>query len=92
MDGRIICILDLNNSARELLKLINTFRNVARNKINSENLVSLPYTKDKVDEKGIRKTTLFLITPNNIKQCGVTLIKQVKTSCGKNVKSLKKEL
>jgi hypothetical protein len=38
------------------------------------------------------ETTPFTITTNNIKYLGVTLTKQVKDVCGKNFKSLKKEI
>jgi len=40
---------------------------VARNKIIPENLVSLPYIKDKLAERGIWKTTFFTISTNSIK-------------------------
>ena len=50
------------------------------------------YTKDKQAEKKIRETTPFTIVKNNIKNFGVTLIKEVKDLYDKNFKSLKKEI
>jgi hypothetical protein len=50
------------------------------------------YTKDKQDEKEIRKTTPFIIVTNNIKHLGVTLTKEVKDLYDKDFKSLKKEM
>lgn len=51
MDDIKMCISDLKYSARELLYLINALRNVARNKINMENIISVLYTKDNLTEK-----------------------------------------
>jgi hypothetical protein len=61
-------------------------------KINSNKSVAFLYWKDKQAEKEIRETTLFTIVPNNIKDLGVTLIKQVKDLYDKNFKSPKKEI
>jgi hypothetical protein len=49
------------------------------------------YTKDKEDEKEIRKTTPFTIVKKHIKYLGVTLTKEVKDLYDKNFKTLKKE-
>jgi hypothetical protein len=54
--------------------------------------VAFLYTKDKQDEKEIRKTRPFTIVTNNIKNLCVTLTKEVKDLCDKNFKSLKKEI
>ena len=50
------------------------------------------YTKNKQAEKEIRETTPFSIVTNNIKNLGVTLIKEVKDLYDRNFKSLKKEI
>jgi hypothetical protein len=52
--------------------------------------VAFFYTKDKQDEKEIRKTTPFTIVTNNIKYLVVILTKEVKELYDKNFKSLKK--
>ena len=44
------------------------------------------YTKDKQDEKEIKKTMPFTIVTNNIKYFGVTLTKEVKDLYDKNLK------
>ena len=74
----IIYINDLKNSTKELLKLINTFSNVAGYKINSKKKsVALLYTDDKKAEEEIRESTPFTIATNSIKYLRVTLTKKV---------------
>jgi hypothetical protein len=68
----------LASRARASLNLINSFREVAGYKINSNKSVAYLYTKDKQAEKEIRETTPFTIVTNNIKYLGVTLTKEVK--------------
>ena len=69
------------------------FSKVARYKINSnKSVVAFLYSKDKQAEKEIMEMTFFTIVTNNIKQLGVTLIKQVKDIYNKNFKSLKNEI
>ena len=88
----IVYISDPKNSTRELLKLINSFGEVAGYKINSKKSMAFLYTKNKQAEKEIRETTPFSIATNNIKYLGVTLTKEVKDLYDKNFKSLKKEI
>jgi hypothetical protein len=56
-----VYISDPKNSTRELLNLINSFSEGAGYKINSNKSMAFLYTKDKQDEKEIRKTTPFSI-------------------------------
>jgi hypothetical protein len=91
-DDIILYISDPKNSTRELLNLINSFSEVAGHKINSNKSVAFLYTKDKLAEKEIRKTTPFTIITNNIKYLGVTLTKEVKDVYDKNFESLKEEI
>jgi hypothetical protein len=63
----IVCISDLKNSTRELLKLINSFSEVAGYKSNANKSMAFLYTKDKQAEKEIRETTPFTIVTNNVK-------------------------
>ena len=58
----IVDISGPKNSTRELLKLINSFSEVAGYKINSNKSVAFLYTKDKQAEKEIRETTPFTIS------------------------------
>jgi hypothetical protein len=53
----VVYISDPKNSTRELLNLINSFRAVARYRINWNKSVAFLYTKDKQAEKEIRETT-----------------------------------
>ena len=85
----IVHLSDPTNSTRELLNLINKFRNMAGYKINSSKSVAFLYSKNKEAEKEIREMTPFTIVTNDIKYLGVTLTKQVKDLYDKNFKSLK---
>ena len=66
---------DPKNSTREYLNLINSFREVAGYKINSNKSMAFLYTKDKQAEREIGETTPFSIVTNNIRYLGVTLRK-----------------
>ena len=87
----IVYISDPKNSTRELLRLINSFNEVAEYKSNSNKSMAFLYTKNKQAEKEIRETTFSTVT-NNINYLGVTLTKQVEDLYDKNFKSLKKEM
>ena len=76
-DDMIVYISNAKNSTKELLQLINTFSNVAGDKINSIKSVVLLYTDDKRTREEIRESTCFTIATNSIKYLGVTLTKQV---------------
>ena len=52
----IVYISDPKNSTRKLLKLINTFSNIARYKMSSRKSVAFLYTNGKQTEKEIRET------------------------------------
>ncbi|KAL6048126.1 hypothetical protein STEG23_029569, partial [Scotinomys teguina] len=73
-DDMIVYLNNPKNSIKELLQLINTFRNVAGYKIKSKKSVALLYTKDKRAEEEIRATSPFTISTKNIKylegKCG----------------------
>jgi hypothetical protein len=87
-DDILVYISDPKNSTRELLNLINSFNEVAGDKINSNKSMAFLYTKDKKAEKEIRETTPSSIVSNNIKYLDVTLTKEVKDLYDKNFKSL----
>ena len=57
----IVYISDPQNSARELLNLINSFSKVAGYKINSNKSVAFLYLKNKHAEKEIREMIPFII-------------------------------
>jgi hypothetical protein len=90
-DDMIVYISGRKNSTRELLNLINSFREVSVYKINSNKSMTLLYTKDKQAEIEIMEITLFTIVTNSIKYLGLTLTKEVKDLYDKNLKSLKKQ-
>jgi hypothetical protein len=87
-DGIIVCLSDPPpNFTIELINLINNFSKVAGYKINSNKSVAFLHSKDNLAEKEIRETTRFTIVTNNIKYLGVTLTKEVKDLCDKNLVS-----
>jgi hypothetical protein len=88
----IIFLSDPKNSTRELLNLINNLGKVAGYKLNSNKSVAFFYTKDKQAKKEVGETIPLIILTNNIKYLGMTVTKQVKDMCDKNLKSLKKEI
>jgi hypothetical protein len=91
-DDMIIYVNDPKNSTRELLNLINSFKEVAGYEFNSNKSMAFLYTKDKESGKKFRETTPFTIVTNNIKYLSVTLTKEVKDLYNKNFKYLKKEI
>jgi hypothetical protein len=66
-DGMILYLSDPKNSIREVLQLINNFRNLATYKINSNKSLGFFDSKDKQVEKKIREIIPFTIVTNNIK-------------------------
>ena len=67
----VVYLSDSQNSAIELLNLINYFSKVPGYKINSNKSVAFLHTKDKQAEKEIREAIVI----NNIEYLGVTLSK-----------------
>jgi hypothetical protein len=57
----IVCIREPKESTRELVQLINNFSKMAGYKINSNKSVTFLYTKYKLADKEMRKTTHFTI-------------------------------
>jgi hypothetical protein len=74
-EDMIVYISDPKNSTREILRMINSFNEVAGYKINSNKSMAFLYTKDKQADEEIRETTPFSIVTNNIKYLGLTLRK-----------------
>ena len=74
----IVYIIDLKNSTRELLLVINNFSKVAGYKTNSNTSVTFLYSKDKWSEKEIMEIISFTIVTNNNKYLGVKITKEVK--------------
>jgi len=88
----IVYLSDPKSSTREILSLINNFSKVLGYKINSNKSVVFLFSMDKQAEKESKERTPFTIVPNNIKNLGVILTKQVKVLYDKYLKSLKKEI
>ena len=65
---------------------------VARYKINTRKFVAFLYTNSKLSERGIKKTTSFIITSKRIKFLGINLIKAMKDLYIENYKLLMKEI
>lgn len=85
-------IRDPKYSTREVVKLINSFRKVARYKNYSNKSVAFLYTNDNQAEKEITEKTLFTIAKNTMKYFTVILTKRIRDQYDNNFMSLKKEI
>ena len=62
-------------ATRKLLDIINEFSKVAGYKINMQKSIAFLYTNDKLSEREIEKTILFIIASKRIKYLGINLTK-----------------
>ena len=62
-------------ATRKLLDIINEFSKVAGYKINIQKSIAFLYTNDKLSEREIEKTILFIIASKRIKYLGINLTK-----------------
>ena len=60
--------------------------------MNKHNLIAFLYTNNKMSEKECQETTLFKITPSEIKYIEINLKKEVKDLYSKEHKTLIKEI
>ena len=75
-------------STPKLLKVIEQFSKVAGNKINAQKLVAFLFTNKKTEEREIRESIPFTITPKTIRYLGINLTRDVKDLYSRNYKSL----
>jgi hypothetical protein len=66
-DDMILYLTDPKNSTKKLLKIINSFDNVAEYKINLQKSLAFSYTNNEQIEKEVKETKPFTIAPNTIK-------------------------
>jgi hypothetical protein len=88
----ILYLKTQNNSTPKLLDTINSFSNVAGDKINVQKSVAFLYTNNEQIEKEYRKTIPFIIASRKIKYLGINLTKDINELNKENYKPLKKEI
>ena len=74
-----------------MLELIQQFGSVAGYKINAQKSVAFLYTNNKTEEREIKESIPFIITPKTIKYLGINLTK-VKDLYSENYRTLMKEI
>ena len=88
----ILYIENLKDATGRLLELINGFRKVAGYKINIQKTVTFLYTNNKLSEREIKETILFIISSKRMKYLGINLPKEVKDLYSENYKTVMKEI
>ena len=74
-----------------LLELIQAFSKVAGDKINAQKSDAFLYTNNETEEREIKESIPFIITPKTIKYLGINLTK-VKDLYSENYRTLMKEI
>uniref|UniRef100_A0A8C0RHN3 RNA-directed DNA polymerase n=1 Tax=Canis lupus familiaris TaxID=9615 RepID=A0A8C0RHN3_CANLF len=77
-DDKILYIENPKVSTPRLLELIQQFGSVAGYKINAQKSVAFLYTNNETEEREIKESIPFTITPKSIRYLGINLTKDVK--------------
>ena len=80
-DDMILYIKNPKDSTRNLVELINVYRNFAAYKINTEKSLAFLYTNNEKIERKIKETIPFTIAMKRIKYLGINLPKETKDLC-----------
>ena len=91
-DDMILYIVNLKDSTRKILKLINEYTKVAVYKINTQKSLAFLYTNNEKTEREIKETITFTIAMKRIKYLGINLPKEIKDLYIENYKTLVKEI
>ena len=75
-----------------MLELLQQFGSVAGYKINAQKSVAFLYTNNETEEREIKESILFTISPKTIRYLGLNLTKEVKDRYPKNYRTLLKEI
>ena len=84
-------IENLKDTTGKLLKLVNKFSNVAGYKINVWKSVALLHTSDKISERKIKETILFITASKITQYLRINLSKKAKDLHSENYKMLMKK-
>ena len=91
-DDMIVCLEDPIISAPNLLKLLSSFSQVSRYKINGQKSQALfLYTNNRLKESQIKNELPFTIATKRIRYLGIQLPKYIKDLFKENYKPLIKE-
>ena len=71
----ILYIENPKASTQRLLELIQQFGSVAGNKINAQKSVAFLYTNNETEERDIKESIPFTITPESMRYLGINLTK-----------------
>jgi hypothetical protein len=90
-DDMILYLIDLKNSTKKLLEILNSFGKLAECEINIQKSVGFLYTSNEQIEKEIREIISFTVASKTTKYLGINL-KESKVLFNENCEPLKREL
>ena len=91
-DDMILYIENPKDATRKLLEFINGFSKITGYKINIQKSVAFLYSNNKISEREIKETIIFIIASKIIKYLGINLPKEAKDLYSENFKTLMKEI
>uniref|UniRef100_A0A7N5P6D0 RNA-directed DNA polymerase n=1 Tax=Ailuropoda melanoleuca TaxID=9646 RepID=A0A7N5P6D0_AILME len=91
-DDMILYMENPKESTPKLLEVIEQFSKVAGYKINAQKSVAFLYTNNETEEREIRESIPFTITPKTIRYLGINLTRDVKDLYPRNYRSLLKDI
>ena len=91
-DDMILYMENPKESTPKLLEVIEQFSKVAGYKINAQKSVAFLYTNNETEEREIRESIPFTITPKTIRYLGINLTRDVKDLYARNYRSLLKDI
>uniref|UniRef100_A0A7N5K2D2 RNA-directed DNA polymerase n=1 Tax=Ailuropoda melanoleuca TaxID=9646 RepID=A0A7N5K2D2_AILME len=91
-DDMILYMENPKESTPKLLEVIEQFSKVAGYKINAQKSVAFLYTNNETEEREIRESIPFTITPKTMRYLGINLTRDVKDLYARNYRSLLKDI
>ena len=91
-DDTILYMENPKEYTPKLSEVIEQFSNVAGYKINAQKSVTFPYTNNETEEREIRESIPFTITPKIICYLRINLTGDIKDLYSRNYKSLLKDI
>ena len=88
----ILYVENPKDSTPRWLEFIQQFGSVVGYKINALKSVAFLYTNNETEEREIKESITFTITPKSIRYLGINLTKEVKDLSPKNYRTLLKEI
>ena len=88
----ILYVANRRDSTPRLPEVIQQFGSVAGDKINAPKSVAFLRTDNETEEREIKESTPFTITPGSIRYLGISLTKEVEDLYPKNYRTLLKDI